>query len=62
MKTTEVLTRIDFMDHLYDILILDHLASRHIEEAKKDKEALKIAKLIIEERLNVNGSEEIYPK
>ena len=50
------------MDHLYDILILDHLASRHVEEAKKDKEALKIAKLIIEERLNINGSEEIYPK
>lgn len=63
MTLEEILRRIDFIYHLYDIIMRDYLAKHNIEDAKQDKKALEYAAYIIKERIAKNGgSEEIYTK
>lgn len=63
MKISEVLSRMRFIKTLYEREIIKMLHQRHIPEAKKDIEALRIAIALIEERSSKSaGNEEIYTK
>lgn len=63
MKVTEIRTRLDFVKHLYMMYIMPELDQRHLEEAKKDIEAMEFMDNILDERIKQNGgSEEIYTK
>lgn len=63
MTLDEVITRVRFTKHLYEVEIIKMLNQRNIPEAKKDIRALGITLALLEERKKqYGGSEEIYTK